>query len=626
MKYKTLYNSGEKFGIWTLSEFIDSGGNGEVWKAKNKNGNINALKLLKNIKKKSYSRFPDEIRAVKKNSDIRGVLPIIDFYLPESIFKEKPWYVMPLATPFEKYIEGKNTQEIIDLLILLAEELWALHKRKVFHRDIKPANLFFYNGYPCLGDFGLVDFPEKKELTSRRETVGPKWTIAPEMKRNAYKADGGKADTYSFAKTIWILLTKESLSFDGQYNSNGKMGLNRYLKDIYTKPLDDLLVKCTDNDPQERPNLKQVATSLKKWKEINNDYQKRNKEEWKEIQGILFPAAMPERVIWTSIEDITCILNLLAKSDNLNHMFFPKGGGLDLTKVSPSIEEYCIEINADGLIFIVKPKRLLFESFNSDPQWNYFRLETSQIEPISDKKYAKHGEEPLTEITTGQYSDYECYEYNDFNGQTLPNTARQIVRILHGDFVLFAKTSIYNKVSATYDGRHNKVNSDEFRKYIEMSINNIDSKKKNPNPTCLINYSKSTNVRKGRMLNNKELKLFNEIISIADKVAAEEDRVKEKYEIEQNGLDLFNQSTYQYMNEIRPAENKLEQFLNTLTNEDIVLIASVMYAGRDYISGGRCRTLDEMVDFFSKKGDLKDSITEKAPLAQYLRNGIQAYT
>lgn len=628
MKYISPYSPSDKFGKWELLKFIDGGGNGEVWKARGPNGDVNALKLLKKLKKKPYDRFRDEITAVIDNSDIRGVLPILDFYLPESISKEKPWYVMPLATPLAHYVKGKTTTEIIDFIIVLAEELSKLHQRKVFHRDIKPANLFFYNDCPCFGDFGLVDFPDKKELTSKRENVGPKWTIAPEMKRNAYTADGEKADSYSFAKTMWILLTNNPLSFDGQYNSTSIIGLNKYLKDIYTKPLDDLLTICTDNDPRNRPSLNEIAKNLKNWENLNNDYQKRNQAEWKEIQQMLFPFSTPERVTWSNIKDIIDVLNLLAKSRSLNHMFLPNGGGLDLQKACFSPEESCIELNADGLIYILKPKRLLFESFQSDTQWNYFRLETSELTPLSDKKYADYGEEPLTEITPGRYTNYECFEYDDFNGKPLPDSARQVVRILRGDFVLFAKTSIYNKVSATYDGRHNKCNSDEFREYINRSASTIYSTQKTNlhEPINKISYSKSKKLKQGRKLSGTEIKLIEKVISIADKATEEDKKLRQRFGVDGPFFNPFEEKTIRYAFEARSSENELERLLDNLSSDEIILIASVMYAGRDYINGGRCHTLDEMIAQFSKENDWKYSIMEKAPLARYLRNGMQAYS
>jgi serine/threonine-protein kinase len=628
MQYKSPHSPLDTFGKWELLNFIDGGGNGEVWKARGPNGDLIALKLLKKLKKKAYDRFRDEITAVIDNSDIKGVLPILDFHLPESIAKETPWYVMPLAIPFTDYVKGKTTTEIIESIIVLAEELSKLHQRKVFHRDIKPANLFFYNDYPCLGDFGLVDFPDKKELTSKRENVGPKWTIAPEMKRNAYTADGEKADSYSFAKTIWILLTKNPLSFDGQYNSTSNIGLNKYLKGIYTKPLDDLLTRSTDNDPRNRPCLNEITSNLKKWKILNGDYQERNKAEWNEIQQILFPFSPPERVAWSNIKDIIDVLNLLAKSRSLNHMFLPNGGGLDLKSACFSSEKDCIELNADDLIYVIKPKRLLFESFQADTQWNYFRLETSELSPLSDKKYVDYGEEPLTEITPGSYTDYECYEYDDFNGKPLPDSARQLVRILRGDFVIFAKTSIYNKVSATYDGRHNKFSSDEFREYINRSASHHSSQQNTSkhDPAHKISYSKSVKIKQGQKLSGTEIKLIESVISIAEKATQEDRELRQKFGIDGPFINPFEEKTIKYAFSERSSENELEMFLDSLSNEEIVLIASVMYAGRDFVVGGRCHTLDEMIAQFSKEEDLKYSIIEKAPLARYLRKGIQAYS
>jgi hypothetical protein len=35
------------------------------------------------------------------------------------------------------------------------------------------------NGQPTLGDFGLVDFPGKPEITDRMEILGPRFYIAP---------------------------------------------------------------------------------------------------------------------------------------------------------------------------------------------------------------------------------------------------------------------------------------------------------------------------------------------------------------------------------------------------------------------------------------------------------------
>ena len=44
------------------------------------------------------------------------------------------------------------------------------------------------------------------------------------------------------------------------------------------------------------------------------------------------------------------------------------------------------------------------------------------------------------------------------------------MRWLSGAFVVFAKGSLYNSITATYDARHNQMTAVEFRQYIEGLI------------------------------------------------------------------------------------------------------------------------------------------------------------
>ncbi|RAY33089.1 protein kinase, partial [Enterobacter kobei] len=187
---------------------------------------------------------------------------------------------MPLALPFSVFIEGKNFSEIIEAFIPLAETLEQLHMQGIYHRDIKPDNFLYFSDRLYLTDFGLVKFPESGNLTPERRDVGAKFTMAPEMRRIAYKADGEPADVYSFAKSLWIALTKQSLGFDGQFIRGSTLSLSNYEKDVYLSPLEDLLHKSTDNDPNLRPSIKVFKDELIKWLELNANFGARNLTEW----------------------------------------------------------------------------------------------------------------------------------------------------------------------------------------------------------------------------------------------------------------------------------------------------------------------------------------------------------
>lgn len=170
---------------------------------------------------------------------------------------------------------------------------------------------------------------------------------------------------------------------------------------------------------------------------------------------------------------------------SLNHAFFPGGGGLDLTGAAQSTEGGCIELHFGGQVEVVKPQKLTFDSFGDNLEWAYFRLETGEIEPSGVYENNSFEYEELTEINPGEYLPRSIWEHGyygyDENGyeMPLPKGARVISRCFKGAYVIFAKTSIYNQVPGTYDGRHNKMSSERFRNYIAKSA--LEDSKKNNN-------------------------------------------------------------------------------------------------------------------------------------------------
>ena len=478
---QTLFQKGQKFGDWTLISFLGGGGNGEVWECENSKKEKGAIKLLKSVNSKPYNRFIDETKVIENNSDIIGIIPMIDKFLPKIIKDNVPFYVMPIAENAVRLLKEKKIEEKIDAILNICQTLKELHSRGISHRDIKPPNLLFLNSRYSLVDFGLVDYPNKKDISNFNEEIGAKWTMAPEMRRESSKADGIKADIYSLAKTLWIILTENYKGFDGQYSTQSIIELRKFYNNIYTTPIDNLLIKCTDNDPLNRPTIGEFISILEDWKVLNEDFHERNLEQWFEIQLKLFPTAFPKQVIWENLEDIVKVLKVVCSYDNLNHMFFPDGGGLDLEDARIANEHGCIELDFQ-LIEIVKPKRLIFESFGYDPEWNYFRLELDELKSSgvhkiedSDEPYEnKYNDEFVAELNPGQYDNPDIVEYRseyEEMGYEIPKTARTLSRIFRGSYVIFNKRSAYNLDSSTYDGRHNKMSTEEFRNYIQGSIN-----------------------------------------------------------------------------------------------------------------------------------------------------------
>lgn len=484
---------------YTYSKQLGQGGNARVFLAKNavESKSELALKILDespNNFHEKIERFKIETKLVLRIQDeFDGIIPIYDYHYKENE-EDHYWYVMPLATSIKEYFSNHN--DIIgkiECIIDISKTLSQLHALNIVHRDIKPSNIYYYNQQFALSDFGLVDYPEKDDLTRTDEQIGAKATIDPEMKRDSKNADGKLADVYSLAKTTWMLLTEEKFAFEGIYNPDSKlMGLKNYLKKnnqtLHLVELDQLLVDSTQDAPYLRPSMLDFSKRLSEWFRISQDFKKSNLSQWSFIQKRLFNEAIPKSAYWENIDDIVRVLNLLGDMPNLNHMFIPSGGGADLNFVERANEKDCLLMKAGGSNYVIKPKLFSAENVDKDFIWSYFRLELEGLEPVISGNELNR--EFLTEDVPGHYLSWKRGNYGYYeNGKKLPDNYKMVDRFLNGSFVFFSKASVYNSISGTYDARHNKMSSSEFRKDIEKmkeDYNSIDyttfMEKYNKNP------------------------------------------------------------------------------------------------------------------------------------------------
>src|SRR4029079_3959270 len=74
--------------------------------------------------------------------------------------------------------------DLVPILVQVADGLADLHRRGIVHRDIKPQNILFAADRPKLADFGLArsdDGTASTELTSPGTAVGTLASLAPEI-------------------------------------------------------------------------------------------------------------------------------------------------------------------------------------------------------------------------------------------------------------------------------------------------------------------------------------------------------------------------------------------------------------------------------------------------------------
>lgn len=210
---------------------------------------------------------------------------------------------------------------------------------------------------------------------------------------------------------------------------------------------------------------------------LHNEFLIQNKKDWKKIHNSIFGDNVPSQCTWTNRTAIIDVLNKIGKVENSNHMFFPNGGGLDLLGASISHEIDCIELHT-GVNRILHPKSLTFNYVDSEYEWNYFRLETNKLnstevyEDLPNDSFS----EDLTELYPLNYVSRVYWDEAKYDEEDLPPSARLVVRVLKGSFVIFKKTSIYNRNLNTYDAIHETLSAEGFNNQIKNIYNQMKNK------------------------------------------------------------------------------------------------------------------------------------------------------
>lgn len=201
-------------------------------------------------------------------------------------------------------------------------------------------------------------------------------------------------------------------------------------------------------------------------------------------------------------DEIVEILNSIGMHKASNHTFLPSGGGLDLISARKSFEKDKIELDLDGMPHIVKPKSLKLYVLDENPEWWYFKLNTSTFNstdiynevPLPEKdidifnksseeqlewRHAFRGEE-LVELEPEKYVNRDFWDLNHYGNDQNGNETeypRLIVRGNNGgSFVIFSKLSTLNKLKGkndAYGGLHNMVNDEDYNSYLKNLIENI---------------------------------------------------------------------------------------------------------------------------------------------------------
>jgi serine/threonine protein kinase len=459
---------------------LGKGGNGLVWKVTDGKNEYAKKTIHKTKRKFASKRFKDEIEVIK-NVSHSGIIQILDSFI-SSKNDEESYYIMPLGTPLKQYLQkGISLDEKFTIISKIIDAVEFLHSKNITHRDIKIENIIMIGSEPKISDFGLANFPKQERISKTNEKIGPTFTIAPEMRRISSNAEYKKADIYSLAKTLWVILTKEWLSFDGQYNSTSSIALKNHVEVMINKTiiygvtyfhsiviLEKLLSDSTHNNAQERPYIEDFKDRFTFWLKSNNDFKLRNGIEWRDALDRIFPVSIPVSCNWKDINQMVQVLNIIFSNyDNLNHAFFPRSGGMDFIEVS-SIKYLGSEYMMINNQYLMVPEVLYFESID-DLDWSYFRLELRETSPIFGMD-VRNNEEYLCLDNNQNFTRSNLF-INDPDIDELD--LNEIRLFLKGSFMIVQKTAKINNLDGSlnhYRAIHDQMTHAEYKIMLEQVI------------------------------------------------------------------------------------------------------------------------------------------------------------
>lgn len=246
--------------ICTLLKHLKDGGNSSVWITEIDSQNY-AVKILNEESDEKKERFKKEVEFCR-NAKHDNLIPI--YYHGE--INNKLCYVMEL---YDKNLadlieDGIGFEKCFNYLFQICSVLEFLHDQNVIHRDLKPENILVKKDRVVLADLGIAHF-KNSSITSKYDLLANRGYAAPEQKIK------GLSKNITTAVDIFSL----GLIMNEIFTSKKPEGSNfALISDVYPCliDVDELVERCTRQNPAERPTIKEVSLELKlKFNELKDE-------------------------------------------------------------------------------------------------------------------------------------------------------------------------------------------------------------------------------------------------------------------------------------------------------------------------------------------------------------------
>ncbi|GLJ33892.1 hypothetical protein SUGI_0681680 [Cryptomeria japonica] len=290
------------------AELIGKGGSGEVYRTQLRDGREIAIKKIAQPSLNSTDISDEDTKLLdKRRRQIRAELDTLGHIRHRNLVTLLAYIARPdchlliydymkngsIHQALERVAEG--TLELAwpvrhKIAMGIATGLQYLHFHstpKIIHRDLKPGNILLDENFEAhVADFGLAKaLPDTATHATTSNVAGTVGYIAPEYHQTLKFTD--KCDVYSFGVVLAVLVTGKN-PYDDFFQTIPQASIPRWLRNVVGSETascaidpqirgqgyDDeifLVMKvacfCTDDDPNKRPNTREVLTMLSQIRE-----------------------------------------------------------------------------------------------------------------------------------------------------------------------------------------------------------------------------------------------------------------------------------------------------------------------------------------------------------------------
>ena len=265
------------FGDYELLEVIGRGGQGVVYRARQKS--LNRTVALKVIGLGHWAsdahlkRFRREAEAAA-SLDHPGIVPIYEVGERDGSCYFSMKFVEGGQLDAVTKREPMPVRHAVELVAKVARTVHYAHEHGILHRDIKPGNILLdQKGEPHLTDFGLARLVETESTVTRTlEVLGTPSYMAPEQAAGNNTHVSSATDVYGLGAVLYQLLTGQPPFAGGTTYETIRLLLDteprqpRVLNPKIDRDLSTICLKCLEKDPRRRYSSGlALAEDLERW-------------------------------------------------------------------------------------------------------------------------------------------------------------------------------------------------------------------------------------------------------------------------------------------------------------------------------------------------------------------------